>query len=170
MVCENIKSWLLPFRECDFGGIDSCDFATELENAKQRALFIMTASPCGVPPGWGISQETLDQDLSGQLQKALQLLTSAEFLSMYIDTFGMVNSIGEYESPNGERLRMTAEDLNVWKNQEGFYRNKAEDTARPFIANCSGSGLPKIRTYNFESLERNFRRENPRLNNPLRFY
>jgi len=154
MVCENIKSWNSTINQCDFG-LDSKSFNSQLESAKSRALYIMTGDPCKAKtPGWGITQDELDSDVSGQLQIALQHLTTAEFLSANQNIFQKINSVGDYTSPTGERLILTSEDITKQMSLAKYYYNKAAEAASEFIKDCpiigndSGFGFA-VRPFNW---------------------
>jgi hypothetical protein len=155
MINENITSWILPFRSCDFESLTAAQFETGMEQAKDRALHTIKADPCGPIKGWGITQEILDSDSSGQLQKAVELLTIYEFLSTGVSDYAQAGQAGEYESATGERLKLSVDEAIFTSSRADKYRDKARAAAAGYIQACqtsNGSSGMLVRPYDFDNL------------------
>ena len=163
-ICSNIESFILPFNQAEICSLTPSQYLVELEKAKNRAVFIMLSSCTAKNPGWGISQSDYDLDESGQIQIALELLTSAEFLKRRFGLYSKVSELGDYTSPSNEQLKYFSDDLETWKQLEGQLRQEAWDAAYPYICDdikngTVGPDVCFVRNYDWQTLEKEYHTE-----------
>lgn len=157
MLCSDINTFVLPFALSDFCNVTQIQYDAQLEQARTRALWIMTADCATYPEGWGILQSDLDTDISGKLQVAYELLTASEFLGKYIGAGSIYKLVGEYDSPTNERIKKTSQDIDKWISLRDFLYNRAFEYAYNWVSSCAKeSNVISVKNYDWHAAEKDY--------------
>jgi hypothetical protein len=157
MVCSNTNIFNLAFSVKDFCNISQAEFDQQIKNAKDRALWIMTADCSQFSEAWGILQSDLDADVSGKLQVALELLTSSEFLGKYIGLGSIYKIIGSYTSPTGESINKSSQDIDKWTSLRDFLYQRAWEYAYNWVSDCAkNQSTIVVKNYDWHALEKDY--------------
>jgi len=152
---ENYLTFNLPFSYNDFCNLTEEAYQSELFGALNRAKWIMITQCVDHYETWGIDETDYYDDVSGQLQIALEFLTAAEFLKKYIAFFsGTIKLIGLYQSPTKERLDKNSSSIEAY---DDFYNRlfmEAYAIAYPWVrCRIKHIGLMSAKSYDWQSGE-----------------
>jgi len=152
-ICTCMSSWVLPVSSESFiGMMTDLQFSSELEKAKERAIYIMTGEATEEGTiSWGISQEDFENDVSGQMQVCLELLTTSEFLKKLYGFYSKVTGVNSYSSPTGESVSFGSDQFLLWKKQSKEFTRDAFNLVYDFVSEkLKGKSVCFITNYNWE--------------------